>query len=524
MSKHLSLVRSARMAAIDQETIAAGTPGHELMCRAGAGVWAAAVDHFAFQPDTKTLFLCGKGNNGGDGFVAATIAKSAGYDPTIILFADVQDVTGDALYHLNRARDAGVDLHTFAEYGTTGFEQSLTSADVLFDCLLGTGTSGAPRPPLDRAIAALREFQGRIIAVDTPSGMDPDTGEGLAADAHLTVTFGGLKPGHVFYPGKARCGHIASVDIGLSEAAVDANCTGRVSFSGASPALPKRSRTAHKGDAGRALVIAGSAGLTGAACLTSEAALRSGTGLVTLGLPETLNDIAEVKLTEVMTCPLPEVRKHRCLSLRARGRIRELGDIADAVALGPGLGTHHETIELVRRLISDIDAPTVLDADALNACAGQVAFLRKASQPLILTPHPGEYRRLTGTAVDDPMKSASQLAEDAQAVVILKGAPTVIALPDGSCYVNITGNPGMATGGTGDALTGILVGLLAQGVTPKEAALIGTYWHGLAGDLAADRLGERGMLAGDLVASIPLAEMQIQTGRSSQRYLSVQSS
>ena len=303
--------------------------------------------------------------------------------------------------------------------------------------------------------------------MDLPSGLDADTGVSYAAAADLTVTFGVPKPVHVLYPGKAQCGRISIADIGLDDRR-PSESERYVSFAGSCPRLPQRSRTAHKGNVGRVAVIAGSAGLTGAACLASEAALRAGSGLVTLGIPESLNDIAEVKLTEVMSVALPEIKKQRCLSLRARGAIQDLVDGVDAIAIGPGIGRNTETRQLVKRLIGDLTAPTILDADGLNAFEGEINLLRDSPQPLILTPHPGEYRRLTGQLPDDQFKSAAELAAQTGAVVVLKGAPTVVALPGGSTYVNLSGNPGMATGDTGDVLTGIIASLVSQACRRKK--------------------------------------------------------
>ena len=349
--------------------------------------------------------------------------------------------------------------------------------------------------------------------------MDPDTGEGTAVKVDLTVTFGALKPGHLFYPGGSLCGDLAVVDIGLRGATLQTPAGVRVSFSKSDPKFPTRPRTAHKGDVGKVTAVAGSAGLTGAACLTSEAALPAGSGLVTLGLPKSLNDLVEAKLTEVMTQALPEVRKRRCLSLRARGDIQRVFQDADAIALGPGLGRHHETVALIRRLIGDLTAPTVLDADGLNAFEGELDLLRQSPQTLVLTPHPGEFHRLTGKKTSDPIQDAKRLSEGTGAIVVLKGAPTVIATPDGRTFVNPSGNPGMATGGSGDVLTGVIASLIGQGVSPEDSAVLGVYWHGLSADIAADRLSERALLARDIIETLPRAGRLIGDGISHKRYI-----
>ncbi|MEE2754305.1 MAG: NAD(P)H-hydrate dehydratase [Candidatus Latescibacterota bacterium] len=516
MSRHLPLVTAEEIAAIDAEVIAAGTPGHLLMERAGRAVWSIAAERFKAGPHSKVVFLCGKGNNGGDGFVAAKTAKRDGLEPSVVLFSVESEVVGDPLYHLNTARDAGVCVLTFSDLGEDTLVRLLSSADIVFDALLGTGLRGKPKGPIRDGIEALRGHSAAQVAVDIPSGMEPDTGNGSAAQADLTVTFDALKRGHIFYPGRALCGELAVKDIGLD---VKHGIEDRVSFTASDPVLPARSRIAHKGDVGRVTVIAGSVGLTGAACLVSKAALRAGSGLVTVGLPESLADLVAVKLTETMTRALPEVRKRRCLSLRARADIQGLFENANAIALGPGLGRHHETVALVRRLIRDLTAPSVVDADGLNAFEGELGLLRQSPQPLVLTPHPGEFFRLMGEQVSDPIRDAKKLSARTGSIVVLKGAPTVIGTPEGRSFVNSSGNSGMATGGTGDVLTGIIASLIGQGLTAEESAIIGVYWHGISGDLAVDRLTERALLAGDIIETLPQAERLINKGSSHTRYI-----
>ncbi|HAA75617.1 TPA: bifunctional ADP-dependent NAD(P)H-hydrate dehydratase/NAD(P)H-hydrate epimerase [Candidatus Latescibacteria bacterium] len=519
MSQHLSLVRVGQMGAIDQATIQAGTPGKELMRRAGSGVWSACVRHLALHSDARVVILCGKGNNGGDGYVAAARAVANGQRVDTFCFAADVDIAGDARIHLDEARAQGVHVETDADPEDDRVSDAIKSADLIIDALLGTGIKGSPRSPYKQVIETVNRSTGQVVAVDVPSGMDADTGEGLFPRANLTVTFGALKPAHVFCPGRSACGRLAVADIGLLDSEVQSRRDAIVSFGVQDPTLPARRGDAHKGDAGRVYVLAGSAGMTGAACLTSLAALRSGAGLVTLGLPKSLNDIAEVKLTEVMTIPLPEVRKRRCLSLRARGWIQDAIERADAIAIGPGIGRHHETSELVRRLLKESRTPITLDADGLNAFENNAGALSETESACVLTPHVGECRRLTGEPVTDPIASARALADTTGSTVLLKGAPTVVTSPDGQCYVNLSGNPGMATAGSGDVLTGLITSLLAQGVDPVRAAVTGAYWHGLAGDLAADRIGQTGLIAGDLVDTLPEAAQAIEAGTSRLRYV-----
>ena len=281
--------------------------------------------------------------------------------------------------------------------------------------------------------------------------------------------------------------------------------------------LPTRHPDTHKGDVGRVVVVAGSVGLTGAAALCSEAALRAGAGLVTLALPKSLNDLMAVKLTEVMTTPLPET-KGRSLSLSALPELVSLLDRADAAAIGPGLSQHPQTKQLVRQLLPRVVKPCVVDADGLNALAEDVDLLKRRDVPAVLTPHPGEMGRMirlsAGDVQRDRERIASEFAKKYRVIVALKGHRTIVANVDGECYVNDTGNPGMASGGMGDVLTGLIAGLLGQGLAAFEAARLGVYLHGLAGDLAAKERGQVGLIASDLLARIPLAIRQYQQGDS----------
>ena len=317
----------------------------------------------------------------------------------------------------------------------------------------------------------------------------------------LTVTFGLVKVGQLFYPGRSHCGALHLANIGFPEPILrDAAAqTLLLSAEGLGPLVPRRRGDEHKGSCGTVAVVAGSVGMTGAAALTADAALRSGAGRVHLGVPASLNDILEVKLSEVMTRPLPEMRKRRCLSLRALGEVRAMLTRADVLALGPGLGRYRETEELVRRLVLQTELPLVLDADGLSAFADQAEVLKDRSTPLVLTPHVGEFSRLSGLdkrqIIDAPMAVARDFAGEFGATLVLKGAPTVVALRDGRVAVNSTGNSGMATAGSGDVLTGIIAGLMAQGLGAEAAACLGVYiprsgWG--PGGRAAGGMGDAG--------------------------------
>ena len=503
------LVTGDQMSAVDRLSVEMGVPGTELMERAGAGVVRTLGERWSGLEGLRVAIVCGKGNNGGDGFVVGRRLAEAGVPASVYLPAPRSEITGDAAHHLERLETEAGPVGPLPE-DLTG---ALGEADLVVDALLGTGLRGPPREAETRIIGCINDCGRPVVAVDLPSGLQADTGAvpGACVRAMVTVTFGLVKVGHMLYPGRSRCGALELVDIGFPEDAVG-RCTANthlLTLEGIAGLLPRRSPVAHKGTCGAVAVVAGSEGMTGAACLTADAALRAGAGRVRLGAPASLHDILEVKLTEAMTRPLPEVRRARCLSLRALGDVLRLLDEARALAVGPGLGRHHETCELVRRLLSRPDLPpTVADADALFA-------LGEAAPPpgAVLTPHAGEFQRLSGCDPDriaeDPLGLAAEFAAGRSVVLVLKGAPTVVAAPDGRTFVNPTGNPGMATAGSGDVLTGLAAGLLAQGCPPLAAAACAVYVHGLAGDLARDDLGPWGMRATDICERVPRALLEV---------------
>ncbi|MCY3765059.1 MAG: NAD(P)H-hydrate dehydratase [Gemmatimonadetes bacterium] len=525
---HARLVTGAQMARIDRGAMERGVSGIRLMENAGRGAAGVLDDLVGGFQGKRIVVLCGKGNNGGDGFVIADLAVSAGASVSAFLLATEDQVTGDARHHLDRARKNGLEVEEIIESkDLERIQFALSDAAAAVDALLGTGIRGGPRGIVAGAIDTLREAACPILAVDVPSGLDADTGrpDGPCAAATCTVTFGLPKIGQFRFPGRSLCGTLHCVDIGLPGAAVNAEKVDvqLIAAHGCAALLTQRPPDAHKGDCGRVVILAGSMGFTGAAVLSAQGALRSGAGLVRVGIPESLNDILEVKLTEAMTHPLPEVRKPRCLALRARGDIRRLVAEADCVAMGPGLGTHRETVELVRRIVQDIQAPLVLDADGINALDGAPECLKMRSAPTVVTPHPGEFARITGLGAEairsDPIGSAQTIAGQAGVIVVLKGAPTIVAVPGGRTYVNPSGNAGMASGGSGDVLTGIIAALIGQGLDPETAACLGVYMHGLAGDLCAEPAAKAGLIAGDIAAALPNARRVIETGADKNRYI-----
>ena len=510
----VKVVNSRQMYEVDQRTICEfGTAGRELMERAGRAVVEAIAARWDGLAGLRVVVVCGKGNNGGDGYVVARLLHQNAAQVDLFLATERAAVGGDAADHLFDTEQAGVPVSELSDCSFEALDRSVVECDLVVDALLGIGLRGAPRDIAALIIDRINDSGRPVMAVDIPSGVEADTGvtPGKSVRAMVTVTFGLPKVGHLFFPGKACCGALHLVDIGFAEPALeDVQPVARLLDRDAmNSLLPRRSGDVHKGSCGTVAVVAGSVGMTGAAALTAEAALRAGTGRVSLGIPESLNDILEVKLTEVMTLPLPEVRRHRCLSLRALGQVELLCEKVDVLALGPGLGRHRETAEFVRRIAKRCRSPLVVDADGLNACAGFHDLFTTRSEETILTPHVGEFARLSGYSREDilvsPIELSRTYAVENGVVLVLKGAPSVIASPDGSVMINPTGNAGMATAGSGDVLTGLIAGFWAQDMPAVWAASLAVYLHGLAGDRARDRLSEWSLMAGDLLAEVPTA-------------------
>jgi NAD(P)H-hydrate epimerase len=504
------------MRGIDEVTIRDHVPGITLMENAGKGVTEELLA--ALKPGKKkpVVVVCGKGNNGGDGFVIARLLKAGGYRVRAYLLGKGNELKGDAAANYRRCKTKRITVREVSD-DLSGLERDLAGAEVIVDAIFGTGFSGRPRGAAGRVIDLINAAPGAKVAVDMPSGVDSSTGEAeQAAEATITVTMALPKRGHLLYPGKSFTGELVVVDIGVPpEVVFDSEpATFLVDSDDVRQALPARAPTAHKWTCGHVAVIAGSRGYTGAAALTSRSAMRSGAGLVTLAIPAGLHQVMEIKLTEVMTRPMAETAE-QTLSSRAAGDLRELTEKADAVALGPGLSINPDTSRLVRSLVPDLGRPVVLDADGVNAFTGKAKALKGLDFPLVVTPHPGEASRLTGVPtgdiLSDPVEFARRTAGRLGLVLVLKGAPTVVAGPGGKAFVNPTGNPGLATAGSGDVLTGLVSGLLAQGVGALEAACSGVFLHGLAGDLLLAEKRYYGYLAGDMVDRIPQAMAAVAT-------------
>lgn len=502
------------MQTLDRRTITeAHVPSTVLMERAGEGIVRHLEERYGPVRGKTITILCGKGNNGGDGLVVARLLHRRRARIHVVLLTPIADLSRDAstMYRrLVRVTGRAVIARFLSAEQT---QPLLASSDILIDAILGTGLSSVVTGAYREAIDLVNSTGKPVVSIDIPSGLHADTGAilGRAIRAAMTIACGLPKLGLYVDAGIDQAGTIRVVDIGIPSAYVDAieSRTLLLTSDSAFQALPDRAPSSHKGTFGHAGIVAGSVGKTGAAALAARAALRVGAGLVTVATPSSVNDVLEAKLLEAMTMPLPET-KARTLARSGLDRVVAFLQSRTAVAVGPGLSTHPETVELVQSLMKHLDRPSVLDADALNALAGRASLLTECKTPPILTPHPGEMARLevdatTQTVNADRIGTARRFARERGVFVVLKGARTVIARPDGLVAICPTGNPGMATAGTGDVLTGMIVGLLAQRVSAWEAVCAATYFHGLAGDLAAQQLGQPGMLAGDLIAQIPYA-------------------
>jgi ADP-dependent NAD(P)H-hydrate dehydratase / NAD(P)H-hydrate epimerase len=508
----MRLVKASEMQEMDRFTVEEmGIAGIVLMENAGRGATRVFVEHFEPPPNSRIFFLCGRGNNGGDGYVMARYLHQKGFRVSVFVLSECQKIIGDALINLKIIQRMGLDVKEVADpkrwAGCRGFFED---ADFIVDGILGTGLNSTVRGFYQQVIEDVNASLKPVMSVDIPSGLHADTGAvmGVAVRADVTATFGFPKVGQLLFPGAGLVGRLIRIDIGIPGDAADRVPAryGLLEVRDMIEFLPVEKPDVHKGSRGHLLVIAGSTGKTGAAALACLAALRAGAGLVTLGIPRSLNPILESKLTEAMTHPLPETEAGT-FSLEAEEEILRLLQGKNAMVLGPGLSTHEDTVLLVRRLVSRCPVPIVVDADGLNALAGDLTPLRSGRGQAILTPHPGEMARLTGLRNSevqaDRVGLASRFARDHGCHLVLKGARSIIARPDGRIHVNPTGNPGLASGGSGDVLTGMLGGFLARGLSPEKAAMCGVYLHGLSADLLAEETGQAGILAGDLIEVIP---------------------
>jgi hydroxyethylthiazole kinase-like uncharacterized protein yjeF len=497
----LPILTPAESAALDRASADAGVSVLDLMEAAGSAVARAATVVAGGVYGRRSMVVCGKGNNGGDGLVAARLLDRGGMGVTVVLLEEPGEFAGPARTNFERFADAGGRWVRAERLG-----RELVRADVAIDAIFGTGFHGTPGGTHLRAIRDLNAVGVPVVAIDIPSGVEGESGavRSEAVHAEATVVCGALKPGLVFEPGTELAGRLEVADIGFPPNLVRSDLL-LVEAADVRGWLPRRSADAHKRSTGVVIVLAGSRDMSGAAALASEAAYHAGAGLVTVASTPSVLDLVRQRVPEATFLRLPET-DDGAVDAAGWDALRERLDGADALAVGPGLGRQASTGDLVRRVIRESPVPVVLDADGLYAFAGDVSALADRVSDAVLTPHAGEFARLMNVSADDIRDDrvglARKAAQEGRGVVLLKGPRTLVAAPEGRVYVNPTGGPSLATGGTGDVLTGTIAALLARGLGPQYAAAAGAFVHGTAGDLAAELTGE-GTVASDVVTLIP---------------------
>ncbi|MFQ5682230.1 MAG: NAD(P)H-hydrate dehydratase [Candidatus Binatia bacterium] len=515
------VVTSEEMRTLDRLTIQKyGVPSLVLMERAGESVTKALMGSFGRIAKGGVLVVAGKGNNGGDGLVVARKLQEKKIPCEVVLLARKEELSHDAKENLGaflkiKGKIVEVTSDSFAL-----FSQRLKGKRLLVDAILGTGLKKEVRGLYADAISVINASGLPVVAVDIPSGLDAELGRplGIAIQAEMTVTFGYPKVGQVIYPGLSYVGDLVVGDIGIHPKAVDQLHvpTELLEKKDIHWLVPVREPNVHKGTYGHLLVVAGSRGKTGAAIMACRAAMRVGAGMVTLAGPRSLNDIFAGSMVEVMTEPLKENSEEEVESLNDQDWYH-LIDKKRALLLGPGIGVKDFVRNALRWLLRNLEIPWVIDADGLNCLAEDVERLRSARTPPVLTPHPGEMARLVrqdnATVNKDRIGTARSFACDYGCYVVLKGARTVISTPRGEVSINPTGNPGMASGGMGDVLAGILAGLLAQGFRMEDALKLGVFLHGLVGDQVAGTKGQIGMIASDVLEALPQGIRSLAEGR-----------
>lgn len=496
-----------------------GLPGMVLMENAGRTLFQTVMEILNIRGGLTVYILAGKGNNGGDGFVVARYLLEQQVDIRVFHVGSGEEYNGDAAanFHILQ-RLSGNIYYTPTVAALTELTEEMLPADVIVDGLLGTGIKGAPRSPFDGFIEWINSYNAPTVAVDIPSGVDANTGQtpGAAISAEATVTMGFVKTGLLFSPGREYAGEVTVADISIPQSALDQaeNVYFLPGEDDIHYRLPIRQPDVYKQKAGKVFTLCGARGFTGAAAMVSEAALVSGAGLVLAGVPESLNSAMEAKLTEVITVPLPET-ENGTYSSAAYTVVESYFEWSDTLAIGSGMTRQEEPQKLIQSVLSEYKKIAVVDADAATFFSGEdLDRLSECPGELILTPHWGEFSRISGVSAGDLTENrldiAQQFVQEHQVTLVLKGAPTIIAGPAGKVCINTTGNPGMASAGTGDVLTGMIAGFAAQGLSPTDAALVGVYLHGLSGDFARDDLTELGLTATALIAHLPRTMKYIQ--------------
>lgn len=514
----MKVVDGIQMKRLDQKALEEyRIPGIILMEQAGMAVADEVLKEIQRQENNKVMIICGLGNNGGDGFVTARHLFQRGIAVKVRIIGDVARVTGDTKTNYDILRKLKLDIKMLLDL--QDIEKLSTEVDhcsIIVDAICGTGLNRDMSGLWKELIHTMNRSDKYILSIDIPSGVSAGTGNilGNAVRANKTVVLQLPKVGNINYPGAEYSQTMVIKDIGIPKEIIEQDNLNihLITEEMIKSILPRRKNDTHKGNYGKAYIVAGSTGMTGAAMLTCEAVLRSGAGLLKVAIPQSLNSIMETRLIEAITVPLPELKKG-VVGISDIEKIIKTMKESNVIAIGPGSGQTRELEEVLRNICEEATIPMVLDADALNSLAHRLDILNLLKTTAVLTPHIGEMARLTNLPIEEIQRNKIQIAIEFakkwKVILILKGARTVVASPEGKIFINTTGNPGMATAGSGDVLTGIITGFLAQGVQPFDAAIAAVYIHGTAGDRAANRMGEYGLMAGDIVLELPLAIKEI---------------
>ena len=501
----MNIATAAQMREMDRTAIEErGIPSVQLMEAAACGVARAVSDLAGGKTDGRAVLFCGPGNNGGDGVAAARFLLEMGWEVRCVLVGRREKMSPDCREMERRLEQSGGKLEDFTD-SDPRFAAWCLEADVMVDALFGIGLNTDLRGDAVTAVQMMNTSGVPVVAVDIASGVEADTGKvlGTAVNAAKTVTFTLPKAGHFVGKGGLCCGALEVVDIGIPADLVRRESYPVTTVDRSRVSLPIRPRDAHKGDFGRVYILGGSVGFSGAPVLAAQAAVRTGAGLVTVGVPAPIWPVAATKLDEAMPHPLPAGKEGR-LELGATIPLLEKLSGQGVCLLGPGLGRSNAVDAVVRSVLTETSLPVVLDADGINALAGHMDVLDDRGACTILTPHDGEFARLTGAMPgEDRLTVARDFAVAHSCCLVLKGHRTITAFPDGRAYINTTGNPGMAKGGSGDVLAGIILALLGQGLPARQAVPYAVWLHGAAGDRCAAEVGEYGMTPTDLVATLP---------------------
>lgn len=509
------ILNSDQMRKCDRITIEdLKVPGIILMENAGISVVNVIEEVIEEINELRYLVVCGRGNNGGDGFVVARHLKRRGTSVEVILVGHAEQLKGDALANYQMLKVYTSDIHIITTEEELSQKRSLfIEADIIIDALFGTGLSTAIEGIYSAVVEEINKHDAIVISIDTPSGLSSDTNKiiGPCVNADITVTLATMKWCHIFPPAEYMCGEVFVKDIGIPKYVLEQASSNLklITNDDITKILLPRIPDTHKSNYGEILVVAGSVGKLGAAWMTGQSAMRSGAGLVSVGIPDSCHTAMMSKVIELMTIGFPST-EDGTFSFKALEPILDFAKDKDLISVGPGITTHPDCIKLVHELIKKYEKIIVIDADGINAIAKNVNVLKEKKGKLILTPHPGEMARLINSTSKEVQENRVQVAYDFairyEVILVLKGYRTLIAFPDGMVYVNPTGNAGMASGGVGDVLTGMIAGFVGQNVKNiNQAVLTAVYLHGLAGDIAKEKLGEIPLVASEIMRSIPKA-------------------